>query len=129
MNKIYGVFHINGFRSQNYPQTFTSFEEADKAIGENLTGEPLYWHRSRYVVRELLGQTNLGETISKFFDQTMLVKDNFMDGLNAHGLAIVLIEDSDKLDRVKKLFAELNTFGYEDVVARNIVKALRKALT
>ncbi len=74
--------------------------------------------------------TDLEVAIEDFLNETS-VPDNekFLRGVKSHGLSFVFTEDKDRLQRVKILFSVLDMTGWEDVNARNIVSALRKALT
>ncbi len=72
--------------------------------------------------------TDLDCRIDEALDETTLENEEFLSFLYGHGLSIVFTEDKERLERVKKLFADLATFGYEDVVARSMFKALREAL-
>ena len=54
MPKRYGIFHVSGFRSENYPLSYDSAESARGAIGAGLSAATHLLHSSKYVVKELI---------------------------------------------------------------------------
>lgn len=56
--EVYGVFHVDGYRSQNYPWVWPTRELAEAAIGTNLPPHLKQQHRTRYVVRPIKEPVN-----------------------------------------------------------------------
>jgi hypothetical protein len=73
--------------------------------------------------------SDLEVAIQDFLNETSVTdNEKFLRDVKNHGLSFVFTPDAERLECVKILFSVLDSTGWEDVNARNIVAALRKAL-